>query len=307
MFKRIDGQKIKKLDPFEKIMAVIMDKRYDAQVFFKEDVVLTKVDEYLDEKQKEGINYSYMDIIYTALVRIYSEFPKLNRFVMNGDIYQRKDIEVSMVVKPKMSNDVQESSIKIKFNGSENIDEVHQKLYKEIDIIKEQDLKDVEVEKVANFLSKVPNSLFKFTVRLLTKLDKKNLLPKSIIKASPFHASSYITNVGSLGISSVYHHLPEFGTIGIFIAIGKKGEKVTVKNGEIAKEKTLGISVVVDERLCDGMYFATAFKKFNKYIKNPYLLEKDKLKEDKEDIENLDNSKSKAKTSLKLTMIQKEN
>lgn len=53
-------------------------------------------------------------------------------------------------------------------------------------------------------------------------LDKHGILPKAIIKASPFHTSAFLTNVASLGIDAIYHHLYDFGTTGIFLAMGKR-------------------------------------------------------------------------------------
>ena len=58
-----------------------------------------------------------------------------------------------------------------------------------------------------------------FAVGMLKHLDKKGRLPKSIIEASPFHTSAFITNVGSIGIDSIYHHIYNFGTTSLFFAM----------------------------------------------------------------------------------------
>ena len=62
-------------------------------------------------------------------------------------------------------------------------------------------------------------------------LDRHGMLPKSLIKASPFHTSLFLTNVGSLGIDYIYHHLYDFGTTSLFFAMGKKKKnpKITLK------------------------------------------------------------------------------
>lgn len=111
------------------------------------------------------------------------------------------------------------------------------------------------------------------------------MMPKSVIEASPFHTSCFITNMKSLGINQIYHHVYEFGTTGLFIAMGKEREKPMVdENGEIISMKQVGLGVVTDERFCDGLYFARAFKLLPRFLRNPALLEEplDKIEEDVE-------------------------
>ena len=91
---RPDGKRIKQLPPIFKIMPCVMLDRADSQVYFKQDIALKNLDEYIDKKAKEGIRLSYMNIIYAALVKIIGERPSLNRFAMNGSLYARNQIFV---------------------------------------------------------------------------------------------------------------------------------------------------------------------------------------------------------------------
>ena len=50
--------------------------------------------------------------------------------------------------------------------------------------------------------------------------DRHNLLPKALIKASPFHASLLISNLASIRTNHIYHHIYEFGTTSIAITMG---------------------------------------------------------------------------------------
>lgn len=81
---RSDGKKVKNIPPFFKLIPHIMKKRNDSQVYYSEDISITALDEYIDKKAEQGIKLSYMSIIYAALIRLISQRPKLNRFVMNG-------------------------------------------------------------------------------------------------------------------------------------------------------------------------------------------------------------------------------
>ena len=108
--------------------------------------------------------------------------------------------------------------------------------------------------------------LFKF-------LDRHGLLPKFIIDLSPFHSALTITNLASIRTNHIYHHIYEFGTTSVFVAIGKNREVPKTKDGEIVLEKCMPLGVVMDERICSGIYFANVFRTFKQYLANPELLE----------------------------------
>ena len=100
-------------------------------------------------------------------------------------------------------------------------------------------------------------------------------MPKSIIALSPFHTSVFLTNVGSLGIDSIYHHIYNFGTTSMFFSMGKKKKSYIYEEDEIREEKCITIGFVGDERICAGFYYANSFKQMVKYLKKPELLEGD--------------------------------
>ena len=270
---RSDGKKVKNLEPLFRIIPSIMLERDDSQVYFKQDIPLKTIDEYINKKAEEGIRMSYMNIIYAGLVRIIKERPKLNRFVMNGTTYQRNKIFVSLSIKKSLTDDGQETVIKIPFNGTENIFEIKEKLDATIEKNKEKETVN-KTDKVVKILNLTPNFLILWSIKILRFLDKYGIMPKAIINASPFHTSVFLTNVGSLGIDSIYHHIYNFGTTSLFFSMGKKKKSYIYDEDEIKEEKCITIAFVGDERICDGHYYASSFKQLNKYLKKPELLEK---------------------------------
>ena len=270
---RSDGKKVKNLEPLFRIIPSIMLERNDAQVYFKQDIPLKTIDEYINKKAEEGIRMSYMNIIYAGLVRIIKERPKLNRFVMNGTTYQRNKIFVSLSIKKSLTDDGQETVIKIPFDGTENIFEIKEKLDATVEKNKEKETVN-KTDKVVKILNLTPNFLILWSIKILRFLDKYGIMPKAIINASPFHTSVFLTNVGSLGIDSIYHHIYNFGTTSLFFSMGKKKKSYIYDEDEIKEEKCITIAFVGDERICDGHYYASSFKQLNKYLKKPELLEK---------------------------------
>ena len=217
---RADGKKVKNLEPIFRILPSVMIDRSDAQVYFKQDIPLSNMDEYIDKKAQDGIRMSYMNIIYAGIVRIINERPKLNRFVMNGTTYQRDTIYVSLSIKKSLTDDGQETVVKIPFKGTETILEIKEKV--DATIEKNKDVQTAnKTDNLVKILNLVPNFLILFSVKMLKFLDKHGIMPKAVIKASPFHTSVFLTNVGSLGIDSIYHHIYNFGTTSLFFSMGK--------------------------------------------------------------------------------------
>ena len=126
--------------------------------------------------------------------------------------------------------------------------------------------------------------MIRAVVKFLMFLDKHGLLPRKIIDASPFHTSVFLTNVGSLGIDSIYHHIYNFGTTSMFFSMGKKKKSYIYEDDEIKEEKCITLAFVGDERICDGYYYASSFTLLSKYLKKPELLEG--LVDEKEEITN---------------------
>ncbi len=269
---RSDGRKLKTVPPFFRVIPCVMLERNDAQVYFKQDIKLKELDEYIDRKAKEGIKLSYMNIIYAAIVRIIAERPYLNRFAMNGSLYARNQIFVSLAIKKSFADEGQETTIKLPFTGTENIFEIKEKLDNAIEQNKDYSTSN-NTDALAKTFSIVPNGFIRAAFKLLKFLDKHGAVPKSIISASPFHTSVFLTNVGSLGIDSIYHHLYNFGTTSLFFAMGKKKKSYIYDDDEMHEEKCITIAFVGDERICDGYYYATSFKQLSKYLKKPELLE----------------------------------
>ena len=269
---RSDGKKLKDIPPFFKIIPQIMKTRSDSQVYYTYDMPIKEMDKYIDKKAEENVKISYMDIIYSALVRLMAERPSLNRFVMNGRTYARNEILISLAIKKNLTDEGEETTIKLPFVGNENIFEIKEKLSNAINENKNIEI-DNETDMLATALSIIPNFLLKFAINIIIFLDKHGMLPKAIIKASPFHTSAFLTNVASLGIDAVYHHLYDFGTTGIFLAMGKKKKSYIYDDDTFKEEKCISLAFVCDERICDGYYFANSVKLFNKYLKKPELLE----------------------------------
>lgn len=268
---RPDGVRVKNIDPIQKIVPHIMKERYDAQNMTHFDCPCEPLDDFIKSEREKGRSIKYMDIMMAGMVRIIATCPQLNRFVMNGRIFKRNEICISFVVKKGMSTDAAESLVKLKFTGHESLYEVKEKIDRAIVENAKMEANN-GTEKLARLLTLTPNFLIKLLVGLIKLLDKHGLLPKAIIDLSPFHASCFITNLKSIKGPSIFHHLYEFGTTGIFLSMGKENLVPVVRNGQIEVGKVMPADFVLDERFCDGFYYVNALNYLKKLYMNPKLL-----------------------------------
>lgn len=281
---RPDGRRLRTVEPMQLITGFLMKKRYDSMNMYEDTINVDAWDKYIKEKKAEGIKLSYMHIFIAGVVRMIALRPRLNRFVMNGKIYTRPKIWVSFTIHPELTIDSPDTTIKLCFEGTESILEIAEKINEAIQKETVQRTEENDTDKLVRFFTAIPSGILNVVVAVLMWMDRHNMMPKSIIEFSPFHTTFYITNLKSLGINHVMHHTCEFGTNGLFFAMGKEKQVPVVEKGEVVIQKQMGFSLVSDERFCDGLYYALALREFRKIMKNPAALETP-LEKKVEDIE----------------------
>lgn len=267
---RADGKRLKNTDTMYRVAAHIMDKRVDSMNMITIDIPYAPMQEYVNKKRKEGISVSHMALILAAYLRTMAKYPELNRFIVNKKVYKRNEIAVGMVVLQSLESHNGTMS-KMYFEKTDTVLEVNNKINTYVTENREAPEKN-GTEKIIKFLLSVPG-LLSVGVAIIKFLDKHGLLPKAVIDMSPFHMSLGITNLASIRTNHIYHHCYEFGTTSVFMAMGNLREKPKRKGDEIIFERSLPIGVTMDERICSGSYFATAFRYMKKLLANPELLE----------------------------------
>ncbi|NLU52406.1 MAG: hypothetical protein GXX10_06040 [Clostridiaceae bacterium] len=271
---RYDGRRLRSLDPFYKIIPYIMKTRTDAQNYFEEKIDISATEAFIRKKRREiDEPLSFLHVVIAAMVRTISQKPGINRFIAGQKIYARNEISITFVMKKELTEESPETTLKVIFEPTDTLWDVVKKVNKAIEENKSMDAKN-DTDKVAKLIMSVPGFLVKFIVWLMKKLDYIGMMPKVINRASPFHASVFVTDLGSVGIQPVYHHLYEFGTTSVFVAFGlKMKEKVIRSDNQIVEKKYVKVCVSTDERVVDGHYYASAFKLYRNLLKHPEVLE----------------------------------
>jgi len=271
---RPDGHPIPEyVDPIVKFTPYIMTTRNDAQNFVTYPLEYKPLADYIREHRDAEEPISFMTILIAAYVRAVRKHPVLNRFVVGKHLYEHSDITVSYIVLREMPDGrYDEAAIKMHFSPDDTLNTVAKKINEQVRLAREPGNENGAV-KIANTFLKIP-LLPGLVVWILKAMDKFGLLPKSLIEVSPFHCSLFVTNMMSINMPVIYHHLYNFGTCSLFASLGRPERVVTTnKEGKASRQLTIPMSVVSDERVCGGAEYAQAMYAALKYMMNPAALE----------------------------------
>ncbi len=271
--KRADGALLRHTDPMYRIAAQVMATRSDSMNMITLDIPLAPIDAYLRQKKREGHTMSHMAVIMAAYQRMIAEYPAINRFIVNKRAYARNEIAIGMVVLQGSHTDKANDGTmsKIYLQPDDTIFDVNRRIEEYVEKNRTQ-AKDNKTEQLIRKLVAIPG-LLRFAVNLLKFMDRHNMLPKSIIDASPFHCSMVFTNLASIRTNHIYHHCYDFGTTSVVVAAGNSREVPKRRGGEIVFDKCMPLGVCMDERICSGSYFAIAFRRMKQFLSDPSLLE----------------------------------
>ncbi len=271
---RKDGRLLRSLNAFSKFIPYIMPQRVDRLVGYEESFEISEVDRRLRQLRVEGYKgIGLLHFLIACHIRVISMLPGVNRFIAGRRVYAHNDISIVMTVKHSMSVDATETTIKVHFQPTDTIFDVYRKMNEKIEEIKTAE-EDNNTEEVAGFFAKFPRFLLRFALTIVRIMDYFGWLPDSIVEASPFHGSMIITDLGSLRIGPVYHHIYNFGTLPVFIAFGSKYRKYEIsKKRELVENKYIDTKMVIDEGIVDGHYYAQLLQAYRYMFQHPEILE----------------------------------
>jgi len=270
---RPEGRRVKGMDPIVQITPHIMPMRCDAQVMLDYDVEYEPLMRYIAQKSREGVKITFMELVVASYVRAVSQVPEINRFIINKQFFNRTELSVGYTI--LMDTDdgsIKENAVKVFFDPADTIFDVSARMKQAVEANRKEDTASF-ILGLATFLMKVP-LLPNLVVGLVKLLDRYGLCPKFLLDALPFHTSMFITNNASIGLMRVYHHIYNFGNVGMFLGMGVPKRYNTVDGkGNVVRKCLLPIGITVDERVCGGAVYAQFFAVMKQCLLHPETLE----------------------------------
>ena len=271
---RKDGTYLKNISSMHAIMPLMYPNRCDNEAYISERIDLTAINRYLEKKNESGPDYPYnlFQVMVTALLKTITLRPKMNRFIANQTMYQRNEVTASFTVKKLFSDDGGEALAKIRTDGSETIDIIHDEIFRQVSFCR-SDEKDPSTSSM-DIIQKFPKFMLKLIGAGARFLDRHGRMPAGVIATDPFYSSAVLANLGSIGLHAGYHHLTNWGTCSVFCVIGEiKKRPFYDDDGHMEMRESVDLGLTIDERLADGYYYSKTIRLLKHLLENPELLE----------------------------------
>lgn len=270
LWRRPDGELVRDLPPTKGIVPYLMRGRNESAVYFEQQVAMRQADAYIRE-----FNVAHADtpitiqhLLMWAIAQILEQYPTMNRFVVGGRLYQRKDIWFTYSAKQSLKEKSPLIVIKRRFDPAEPF----------VDMVRDMQAQLREdryggrmspSDQEAALVLKFPGVVRRVIVAAGRVGDAFGLLPASMIEHDPLYASVFFANLASIGMDACYHHLYEYGSIGIFGVIGRPVPEPGSPTSGPDRRRTTTLRWTFDERCEDGLVAGYALKRCKQILEDP--------------------------------------
>ncbi len=272
---RKDGTWLKNIPAMNRIMPALMPNRADNEAHISVEIDARPLNAYLEKlnRDREGDKYTFFHLISAAIGKAFILRPKMNRFVCNNKMYQRRDVSIAFTVKKRFDDHAEEALAFFTYDPRETLSSYHEKIMKVIHQTKSYEEKDTSTGAM-DIVCKLPQWLITAIVKFVLWLDKHGWAPQALIDSDPNHAAIFLSNLGSIGLPGGYHHLVNWGTNSCFVVVGKKYMKMDyTASGEENFHEVIPLGITLDERIADGYYYSGTVALVKELLEHPQLLE----------------------------------
>jgi hypothetical protein len=270
IFRRPDGALVKNESPVRGIMPYIMRGRNESAVYFEQRVALKQADAFMrqfnEDHPEAPVNIQHL--VMWTITQVLGEFPTMNRFVAGGRLYQRRGIWFSYSAKQSLKGASPLLVLKREFHPAETFEQMAIAMAKQLhDDRYGGRLSPADHE--AALILKLPGLARRLVMAVGRFGDAFGLLPGSMIRDDPMYASAFFANLASIGLDACYHHLYEYGSIGVFCVIGRGTTDPGSPTSGPDRRRTMTVRWTFDERTEDGLVAGYALKRAKQILEDP--------------------------------------
>jgi hypothetical protein len=271
-WRRADGDLVKDVTDLRRMMPYIMRTRNDAVVYFEQRIDVRAAERFVrafNEAHPETRATLFHVVLWAARNGV-AEFPGLNRFVAGGRLYQRKGIWLSYSAKQRMQKGAPLMVLKRRFEPDESFAAMVSAMGAQLQTAKFGGEK-ASIDGEMRAILALPGFLRRVVMLVYRSLEANGMFPRFFVDGDALYSSVFLTDLGSLGMDPAYHHLYEYGTIGIFGAIGRaRTELIGDPNSDRMERRRMAtVRWSFDERVEDGLYAGYGLKHVQRLIEDP--------------------------------------
>lgn len=265
---RPDGDLVKGMHPYRRIMWHIMPSRNESVVFYDEPVRAEKLLAYIDAA-KESFPVDLTHCVVAACAYGLAAAPKMNHFISGRRMYRRKGRFISFSMKrKKLNKEAKLAVVKLEMLPQETFRDLCGRINQHINVERSDTV--TYADKEFNLFYFIPRPVLAMFVRIFRWLDYHNLLPGAFIARDPLYVDIVVANLGSVKMSPGFHHLYEWGNAPLFLMVGQVEQRAVVVDGKIEVHTILPLRWSYDERIEDGFNADDGMKAVQRALEDPW-------------------------------------
>ena len=249
-----------------------MRTRNESTVYFEQRVDVGNAERFVrafNETHPETRTTVFHVLLWSARQGL-AEFPNVNRFVAGGRLYQRKGIWLSYSAKQRMQKGAPLIVLKREFDPDESFAALVAAMQEQLHTAKFSGGTNT-VDGELKLVLMLPGVLRRVVFAAYRLLEAFGMFPRAFIDNDPLYATMFLTDLGSLGLDPVFHHLYEYGNVGTFGVLGRpRAEQIPDPDtGRLERKRMATIRWSFDERIEDGLYAGYGIKQVKKLLEDP--------------------------------------
>lgn len=259
-----------RISPFRKIALGTWTTTYDPSIYGTLRLRMDKAVDYIAKfREKHGKKLTVTHLVAKAIALALKECPDANGVLRWNRIYQRKGIDISMLVLMMADGKADLSSAKIADADRKSLAQIIDELDERAKKIRER--KDKDLEKTRQSMRWIPFLFMNFFLKTVSFLCYTlNLdLRWAGLPKDPF-GSAMVTSIGSIGLETAYVPLVPYARVPILVAPGEISDEPVVQDGKIVAAKIMNVNATFDHRLIDGAHAAVLSRVMREVIENPF-------------------------------------
>ncbi len=267
LFRRPDGDLVRNESAVRRIMPYLMRGRNESAVTHETLLRVGAARAWLrayNRAHRPGATLFHL-VAYACAAALHAH-PRLNRFVSGGRLWQRRGVQLSFVAKRLMRDGSPGLTVKLPCEAAEPFAAFSARMGAEVDGARGGDR---AVDREVALVMLLPGPLVRLAVWLVRTLDAWNLLPRFMTRHDPMYASLFLANLGSVGVSDVFHHLYEYGTVSVFGAVSAVRRTPFVAGDRLEVDDGLQIRWTFDERIDDALSCAHGLELVRQIVEDP--------------------------------------
>jgi hypothetical protein len=269
-WRRPDGDLVRDVPPTKAIMPYLMRGRNESAFYFEQKIAMRQADRYVREfnAAHPDTPITIQHLVMWTITQVLDRFPTMNRFVVGGRLYQRRGIWFTYAAKQSLKGKSPLIVMKRRFDPAEPFEAM-------VTAIQDQLREDrygggiSASDAEAALILKFPGVIRRVILAVGRLGDAFGLLPASMIEHDPMYASVFFANLASIGLDAGYHHLYEYGSIGIFGVIGRPTTDPGSPTSGPDRRRTMTLKWTFDERVEDGVVAGYALKRAKEMLEDP--------------------------------------